>query len=99
MSDSESPPLGPEQTQQSSSGKWDVQTEDVAQTIMHELPEGIPPGLPKEMWLEYLFRHEKMKLDADNERKRIEMEAEVNFKRLELKRANYHQILVGLLKF
>ena len=38
------------------------------------VPQGIPQGLPKENWLEYLITMEKLKKDSESELKRQETE-------------------------
>ncbi|KAJ8020233.1 hypothetical protein HOLleu_39768 [Holothuria leucospilota] len=67
MSDTDGPPQG--QQQDSSSGTWEVHSD------VQALPEGIPLGLPKEIWVEYLCAS-----------KRIEKEAKFNLKKLEIEK-------------
>ncbi|PIK49268.1 hypothetical protein BSL78_13892 [Apostichopus japonicus] len=84
--------------EKSSSGSWEVQHGNVnkhQEDIPSQSPQGIPPGLPKEMWVEYLFKTEELKL----EHKRLELEAEVQLRRLQFEQETFTRHPIGESQF
>ena len=60
-----------------------------------ETPEGVPPGLPPEHWMQYLEMNMKMKMEL--EKLRVEAEERARNHELEKEERDRNKELVGLL--